>query len=262
VRLSGAASHLDLFEQPAPSSALSSCSTEMRAIFFDAGNTLLRIDYAAIAAELAGLGVRTDEPAVQRAEWRARVRLDDELFAGRAVSTESRATATRYLELVLEGVGVTDAPTIRAMTEWRARFNPPMGLFHLPDPAAGAALAAARDARLVTGVISNSNGSIEPLLTSLGFRPYLDHVLDSGVVGVEKPDPRIFRMALDRAGVAAHEAVFVGDLYSIDVCGARAAGLSAILLDPGACWGTRDCDAVPDVAAAVSLAVARAPGSS
>jgi putative hydrolase of the HAD superfamily len=234
----------------------------MRAIFFDAGNTLLRIDYPAIAAALAGHGVATDAAAVQRAEWRARVRLDDELFAGCTVSTESRAVAARYLELVLEGVGVTDAPTVRAMTEWRARFNPPMGLFHLPDPSAAAALAAAREAGLVTGVISNSNGSLESLLQSLGFLPYLDVVLDSGVVGVEKPDPRIFRLALDRAGVAAHEAAFVGDLYSIDVLGARAAGLSAVLLDPGACWGLRDCDAVADVAAAVSLVVSRARESS
>jgi putative hydrolase of the HAD superfamily len=225
----------------------------VRALFFDAGNTLVRIDYAAIAAALAALGVPRDAEALERAEWRARVRLDDELFTRRGVSTESRTTASRYLELVLEGVGVTDTPTVQAMCEWRARFSPPAGLFHLPDPAARAALAAAREARLVTGVISNSNGAIEPLLGSLGFLPYIDLVLDSGVVGVEKPDPRIFRLALDRAGVAAHEAVYVGDLYSIDVLGARAAGLSAILLDPGACWGRRDCATVPDVAAAVRM---------
>ena len=60
-----------------------------RAIFFDAGNTLLRINYAAIVAELTALGVSVTARALQRAEWRARVRLDAELFAGRRVSTES-----------------------------------------------------------------------------------------------------------------------------------------------------------------------------
>ena len=70
-------------------------------------------------------------------------------------------------------------------------------------------------------------------------------------MGVEKPDPRIFRIALERAGVAATEAVYVGDLYSIDVVGARAAGLSAILMDPGACWGARDCPSAPTALAAV-----------
>jgi putative hydrolase of the HAD superfamily len=230
-----------------------------RAIFFDAGNTLLRINYGAIAAQLTALGMAVTVQALQRAEWRARVRLDTELFAGRRVSTESVATADRYLQLVLEGIGVTDEPTVRAMAEWRGRYNRPVGIFDTPEPAAPAALAAARDAGLVTGVISNSNGSIASLLESLGFLPYLDFVLDSGVVGVEKPDPRIFRIALERAGVAPHAAVFVGDLYSIDVLGARAVGMSAILLDPGACWGERDCPAVPDVAAAVRLVLRASP---
>lgn len=224
-------------------------------MFFDAGNTLLRINYAAIAARLAALGIRVTEEAVQRAEWRARVRLDTERFAGRRVSTETRATADRYLQLVLDGVGVTDAPTVDAMTEWRHGYNRPVGIFNVLEPAAPQALAAARAAGLVTGVISNSNGTIASLLESLDLLPYLDFVLDSSVVGVEKPDPRIFGMALERAGVGPSEAVFVGDLYSIDVLGARAAGLSAILLDPGSCWGDRDCSTVPDVAAAVDLAL-------
>jgi len=228
-----------------------------RAMFFDAGNTLLRISYAAIVAELATHGVRVTEAIVQRAEWRARVRLDGELFGGRPVSTETPATADRYLELVLDGAGVTDAPTVDAMTAWRRGYNRPVGIFHVLEPAAPAALAAARAGGLVTGVISNSNGTIAALLESLGLLPGLDFVLDSAVVGVEKPDPRIFRMALERAGVGPSEAVFVGDLYSIDVLGARAAGLSAILLDPGSCWGARDCPTAPDVAAAVDLALDR-----
>jgi len=228
-----------------------------RAIFFDAGNTLLRIDYAAIAARLATLGIRVAEGVIQRAEWRARVRLDGERFAGRRLSTETRATADRYLQLVLDGVGVTDAPTVDAMTEWRRGYNAPVGIFNVLEPVAPRALAAARAAGLVTGVISNSNGTIASLLESLGLLPYLDFVLDSSVVGVEKPDPRIFRIALERAGVGAAEAVFVGDLYSIDVVGARAAGLSAILLDPGSCWGDRDCPTAPDVAAAVDLMLRR-----
>jgi putative hydrolase of the HAD superfamily len=227
----------------------------MRALFFDAGNTLLRINYSAIAAQLATLGRAIPEAALQRAEWRARVRLDTELFAGRRGSTETRATAARYLELVLEEAGVTDGATVEAMTEWRSRYNQPVGIFNVPDPGATAALAAARRGGLVTGVISNSNGSIASLMASFGFLPYLDVVIDSGVVGVEKPDPRIFQIALERVGVAPGEAAFVGDLYSIDVVGARAAGLTAILLDPGACWGERGCPTVADVAAAVNLVI-------
>jgi hypothetical protein len=66
----------------------------------------------------------------------------------------------------------------------------------------------------------------------------VDFVVDSGVVGVEKPDPRIFRIACERAGVKPAEAVHVGDFYDIDVLGARAAGVHALLLDPTTCIRT------------------------
>ena len=55
-------------------------------------------------------------------------------------------------------------------------------------------------------------------------------MVDSGKVGVEKPNPRIFHMALERAGVASSEAVHVGDVYEVDVLGARAAQIEPILL--------------------------------
>jgi FMN phosphatase YigB (HAD superfamily) len=70
---------------------------------------------------------------------------------------------------------------------------------------------------------------------------------------VEKPDPRIFRLALERAGVGPDEAVYVGDLYSVDIRGARAAGIEAVLLDPGRHWGPRDCRTAHDVLAATRL---------
>ena len=67
------------------------------------------------------------------------------------------------------------------------------------------------------------------------------------MVGVEKPDPEIFRIALRRAGVEAAEAVHVGDLYAVDVVGARRAGLEPVLLDPHGRYGDRGCRTAPDV---------------
>ncbi len=222
-----------------------------RAIFFDAGNTLLRMDYAAIAAELARHGVAVAPEDLRRAEWRARVRLDETLRTPDRASTESAATARRYLAFLLEDVGVTDAAIVDAMAAWRRTFNPPVGVWRVAEPGAAAALALARRAGLRTGVISNSNGSVRAILTELGLDAHVDFVLDSSEVGVEKPDPRIFHLALARAGVTAGEAAYVGDLYSVDVLGARRAGLDAILLDPGGCWGPRDCATAADVLAAV-----------
>ena len=224
----------------------------LRAILFDAGNTLVRIDYTAIATALAAHGVAATPEALMRAEWRARVRLDDDVFARRELaSTEARATHQRYLAYVLEGIGVTDPALVDAMDAWRGGHNQPLGLWTAPEPHAAPALRLARTAGLRTGVISNSNGRIKQILAQLELLPLLDFALDSQEEGVEKPEPEIFARALARVGVAAEDAAYVGDLYSIDVLGARRAGLRAVLLDPGRCWGARDCPTARSVLDAV-----------
>jgi putative hydrolase of the HAD superfamily len=228
----------------------------VRAIFFDAGNTLLRMDYDAVAAQLTALGVAATPSAVQHAEWRARVRLDPHLAS--TTSTESRSTTEHYVRYVLDGLGVGDEATVREMLEWRHQYNAPAGLWHTAEPEAEEALRLCRAAGLRAGVISNSNGSIRATMERIGLARYLDFVIDSGEVGVEKPNPEIFARALAAASLSPSEAVYVGDLYSIDVLGARAAGMDAVLIDPGRCWGERDCRAAAGPLAAVKLIVGEA----
>ncbi|HEX7786869.1 MAG TPA: HAD-IA family hydrolase [Methylomirabilota bacterium] len=225
----------------------------MRAILFDAGNTLLRMNYAAIAEHLRSRGRAVTPEQVEEAELRARVRLDPHLAPGR--STESTATHGRYLRYLLEHLTVTDEAEIEAIARWRRGYNVPAGLWTRADGEAATALRSVRDAGLVAGVISNSNGSVRSILEDTGLAAHLDFVIDSSVVGVEKPDPRIFELALREAGVPAAEAVYVGDLYSVDVLGARAAGLDGILLDPRGFWGPRDCRLAAGLSEAVRLAL-------
>jgi HAD superfamily hydrolase (TIGR01549 family) len=227
----------------------------LRAVFFDAGNTLVRMNYGAITGQLSALGHAVTSEAVQRAEWRARVRFDADVLAGPAASTESGSARRSYVELLLEELGIGDASTVRAMAAWRESYNAPVGIFDVADPEAEAALALCRDARLKVGVISNSNGTVRSLLGALGFARYLDFVLDSKEVGVEKPNAGIFALALARTGSAPEQAVHIGDLYSVDVRGARGAGVEGILLDPGGYWGPRDCPRAPGPLAAVRLAL-------
>jgi HAD superfamily hydrolase (TIGR01509 family) len=222
-----------------------------RAVLFDAGNTLLRMNYPALARHLASRGHAVTVEAVEEAELRARVRLDADLARG--VSTEGRPAQDQYTTYLMDGLGLTDAGEIEAAVAFRRGYNPPAGLFDRPDPGARAAIREAKAAGLVVGVVSNSNGSAHALLHGAGLASELDFVIDSGLVGVEKPDPRIFRLGLERAGVAAHEAVYIGDLYSIDVLGSRAAGLGSVLLDPRGFWGSRDCDTARDVGDATAL---------
>src|SRR5437899_858648 len=107
----------------------------VRAIFFDAGNTLLRMNYGAIAEALARHGVSVTEAALARADWTARVRLDTDLAAQRT-STETVGTADRYLRYLLEGAGVGDERVVSAMAEWRRGYNLPFGVWHTAEPVA------------------------------------------------------------------------------------------------------------------------------
>lgn len=207
----------------------------LQAVFFDAGNTLIRLDYDLIAHALALEGIDVESSAVRRAECRARVRLDP-LLADR--STEGDDVFRVYTRFTFEGLGVPPEAAERA---WARLYNRAGDLWRIPDPQAFWILEALKKKGYRLGVISNSNGTVEALLQQAGLAPFLDVILDSGRVGVEKPDPRIFRMALERVGVKPEEAVHIGDLYSVDIVGAKRASLHGILLDPIGAWGDVNC---------------------
>ena len=218
-----------------------------RAVLLDVGNTLLGWDLARVVDALAAAGVRTDAAALERAEAAARPALDRTLAPGR--STEAADTAVRRLALTLEalGLGAGEAELPAAAAAEALREGTP--LFCRVLPGVPAALRRLRRAGLGLVVVSNSDGTVGDLLAGAGLGDLLDGVVDSGAVGVEKPDPRIFRHGLAAAGCRPKEALHVGDLYSVDVAGARAAGVPAVLLDPYGDWGQVDCDRAPDLAA-------------
>jgi putative hydrolase of the HAD superfamily len=90
-------------------------------------------------------------------------------------------------------------------------------------------------------VVSNANGRIHATMERVGLSRHFDLVLDSHLEGVEKPDPRLFALALERSGATAATTLHVGDFHCIDVVGARAAGLQAALLDPLGLHPDADC---------------------
>jgi putative hydrolase of the HAD superfamily len=81
-------------------------------------------------------------------------------------------------------------------------------------------------------VVSNSEGQLQTLFDNLGLGGAFDLVIDSHIVGVEKPDPRIFAPVVERFGVAPAQVLHLGDTWATDVVGARAAGLQVGLVDP------------------------------
>jgi putative hydrolase of the HAD superfamily len=210
----------------------------IRAVLFDAGHTLLEADYACLAAQIRARGHAVDDARVIEAERRARARLDAEQAAQ---PTRARTGAGRYVRYLMESIGITDDSDVAAIAAWRRSFNLPVGLCHRVDPEASRALRQLRAAGVVTGVISNSNGSVRQALEAVGLAPYLDFVIDSTVVGIAKPDPRVFQLGLKEAAVEASQAVYVGDSYFVDVRGARAVGMNAVLFDPGGVCDASDC---------------------
>ncbi|HUN78002.1 MAG TPA: HAD-IA family hydrolase [Solirubrobacteraceae bacterium] len=98
-------------------------------------------------------------------------------------------------------------------------------------PEVPATLGALRRRGLELVVVSNWDVSLPAVLADLGLRELLDGVVTSAEVGRPKPDPAIFRAALRLAGASPAQALHVGDSPELDLAGARAAGISAVLLD-------------------------------
>jgi putative hydrolase of the HAD superfamily len=112
---------------------------------------------------------------------------------------------------------------------------------------------------LTLAVVSNSDGTCARSLDEAGLLQYMNVVIDSAEVGVEKPDPRIFAFALAKCGADPRRTLYVGDLYHADVIGARGAGLHPLLLDPHGDWPPLDCDRAQDLSAVADrLELARA----
>jgi HAD superfamily hydrolase (TIGR01509 family) len=100
-----------------------------------------------------------------------------------------------------------------------------------PYPDVEPMLRAVRSMGLRIGIVSDWGSNLRQIMAGLELDRYLDFVLPSGAVGVAKPNPAFFGLALDAVGVAAGDAVMVGDSYRADVRGAWAAGMDAVWLD-------------------------------
>jgi len=199
------------------------------AVFFDAGNTLIHLDWAFIADTLARLGHARTADALRSAEYVAKADVDRR-FAAADGSTDV-ARRGSYFETILAALDVP-APVRRTCLAELDVVNRVSCLWKVVEPGTEALLDALRARGYRLAVISNADGRIESDLAANGLGPRFELVVDSHVVGIEKPDPRIFALACDRLGVAPADVLHVGDIFAIDVVGARRAGCDAVLFDP------------------------------
>lgn len=213
-------------------------------LFLDAGNTLVSMDFDWVARELGALGVDSDAASIRRAEAAARPAVS--ALASRARPGDD--LFERSLILLLERLGAAGSLELAARAALAAalaaRIKHPgrdYRLWSWPMPGAEQALARFRALGLRLVVVSNSDGSVERLMREHGFAPHLAMTFDSHRVGIEKPDPRLFELALAKSGAEPERTAHVGDMYYQDVQGSRKAGLHSVLLDPFGDWEVNDC---------------------
>ncbi|MBI4880454.1 MAG: HAD family hydrolase [Planctomycetes bacterium] len=216
-------------------------------LFLDVGNTVLSMDFDLLCAELRERGARIEVAALRRAEARARPIVSAAIRdnAGNTSFDPMRLYLRAMLAALIGEDGRAEA-LAEDLTAW-ARRHPVDRLWCGRLPGVEDALAALRDMGLRLVAVSNSDGTAERSLVRTGLRPFFEAVCDSRLVGFEKPDPRIFRHALDLARGRPETTLHVGDMYHVDVAGARAAGVHALLLDPFGDWDGVDCARAADL---------------
>lgn len=198
----------------------------------DAGNTVIFLDHAAVADILRAQGFSVPVSAL----------VDAEGFAKRAIGTPDASPAVPgfapahalwaiVVRTMIERAGVAPSESercVRALWAEHDQFN----LWRRVPEGLRESLDRVRAAGVRVCIVSNSEGKLAGLFDRLDLSSRFDHVIDSALVGVEKPDPAIFRIALDRFGIPAERALHLGDTVATDAVGAQNAGIRTALIDP------------------------------
>lgn len=226
----------------------------VRAVFFDAGETLLYAhpSFAELFAEvLRERGHELDPATVQDVVHTSSERFNEVMSSEEAVNWSTSEERSRALwnvvyRMFLVQLAIDPREHDRLVEALYERFRR-LASYRL-HPDAIPTLERLRRTDLRLGLISNFEDWLEQLLEQLEVHHFFDVTVISGIEGVEKPDPRIFEVALERAGVAPEEAAYVGDNPVFDAEPARRLGMLPVLIDRA----DRHPDA-PDVTRITSL---------
>jgi len=213
-----------------------------RSVFFDFGGTLCHS-----LADILPVFQEAARRASAELPWEEYMRANDECWnelwpeAPRLVG-RTPSFPDRVHQMALERVGFT-GPTellVRYIREEATSTR-----WHVPFPETEETVRQLRALGFSTHVISGHVDYLPLILANLGWSDLFDTVTFTQEVGVQKPDPRVFRFALQRAGRAAADSTFVGDSWEADYLGARRVGMSAVWLNragtpaPGPCQEIR-----------------------
>lgn len=199
----------------------------MMAVTFDFGQTLAELDLEMLARRVGERGARlssaraADESA---AAWQA-------YGAAKRQGLVAHDAWCTFMRTLLERSGV-EGRSAAELAEWLWTEQPTQNLWRKPIDGMFELVDELFDAGVPLGIVSNSEGKLSELCTELGIRARFRAFADSGVLGVEKPEARIFEWTAEQLGVSTADIVHVGDAWDADVVGALRAGARAIWFSP------------------------------
>jgi putative hydrolase of the HAD superfamily len=223
-------------------------------LFLDAGGVLVFPNWFRISQVFASHGLPVSPEALRAADGPVKLAMD--LAPDPAATDASRGGV--YFQELLDRSGVPRTMEREAALSELYAYHMAHNLWELVPDDVFPALHRFTALGLRLAVASNANGALLRMFERVGLMPFFHTVCDSAVEGAgEKPDPRFFRRVLERSGGRVETTLHVGDLFHVDVLGARAAGIRSMLLDPGDLYGAFDTDRVrtlDELADALTLA--------
>ena len=188
-------------------------------VTFDFGQTLAELDHEFLAQRVLERGALLDPDRSRRALPLAAQAYDSMKARGHAEAW------TSMVQTLLEHGGIATPTELAA---WLWREQPVKNLWRKPIPGMFDLALELRSKGVKLGILSNSEGRLAELVEELGKTALFRVIVDSGRVGIDKPDRRIFELAAEQLGDTTSELVHVGDSWEADVLGAVGAGARAI----------------------------------
>lgn len=202
---------------------------EKSAFFFSATDTLMTYKCGRegiLVDALKELGIQITVPQAKIGFLAAELQISTRGYTIKP-KEEREKLLNDFSKAVISNCGIKDDGRIAAFVANRFRSSD----IWIAYPDAEPTLKSLKKRGCILGVIANGERIIREALRKLSLSQYLDDITLSEEAGVEKPDPRIYQMVIEKFGLRPQECVFVGDTIDVDLRGARMAGMSAVWID-------------------------------